>query len=253
MSFSLVPTSEVESLESDGLNLISTTDPIESKAAFDVLAKDNLLDPNKYLNIFVTEDISNAISVRPIVAGPVPVVRGIAHVETADSQQPYILNISEPYNSFTMGEFWGLLQTEGCTDDFANDTYSYDKNATDPYRTVPCDGGAYVKNFTRSEWDARLCYTRSDVYTSVDRDSKGNETREIIRKVGFDCNASNPSIPSFFFVNNIMDRAGTDNYKKITTLEFGIDRYRTTITHDQRERMRAVIDGARYRPTKRNR
>lgn len=251
MSFSLVPMSEIESLAFDGVNLINTTNSIETNTEFDVIARNNLFDPNKYLNIFVTEDINNTISVRPIVEGPAPVVRGIAHVETAESQRPYILNVSEPYNSFTMGEFWGLLKTEGCTDDYAEDTYSYIKDAVDPYRSVLCDGGAYVKNFSRSGWDARLCYTRSDVYTSVDTDSKGNETREVIRKVSFDC-ATN-SNPSFFFSNNIMDRDGTDNYKQLGTLEFGIDRFRTIITFDQRERMRTVIEGARYRPTKKNR
>jgi len=254
MSFSLVPMSEVTSLSSDGVNLISTNTVIENKADFDLIARNNLLDPNKYLNIFVTEEINNSISIRPILAGPVSTLQGISNIETAESRQPYILNISEPYNSFTMGEFWGLLQTEGCRDDFADDTYSYIKNGNDPYRVATsCGSGTYIKNNQRSDWDERLCYARSDVYTSVDTDSKGNQTREIVRKINFDCRPINPSNPSFFFSNNIMDKSGPDNYKEFGTTEFGIDRFRTIITFDQRERMRAVIEGAKYRPTDRNR
>jgi len=253
MSFSLAPKSDIQSLQSDGVNLISTTNRIETKAAFDLIARNNLLDPNKYLNIYITEDIDNSISIRPIVQGPAPVIQGVSNVETAASRQPYILNISEPFSSFTMGEFWGLLQTEGCRDDFADDTYSYIKDANDPYRIgTSCDGGAFIKNNIRSDWDERLCYARTDVFTSVNEDTQGNENRETVRKINVDCRPKNSSNPSFFFTNNIMDKSGPDNYKKLGTSEFGIDRFRTIITYDQRERMRAVIEGAGYRPTKRN-
>ena len=236
MSFSLVSATEIPSLESDGVNLISTTDPIGTKAAFDLIARDNLLDPNKYLNIFVTEDIDNSISVRPIVAGPSPIIQGVSNVETSESRQPYILNISEPYNSFTMGEFWGLLQTDGCRNDFANDTYSYIVGSGDPYLTSNCFSGGFIDNF-RTDWDERICAARSEMAE---------------QRMSTNCNDRINKNPTFFYLKNVMDVNGPDNYKKLGTEEFGIDRFRTIITYDQRERMRAVIDGAGYRPTERN-
>lgn len=261
MAFSLVPMSENQNLESNGINLISTPDPIETKEAFDLIARNNLFDPNKYLNIFVTEDINNSISVRPIVEGPAPVIQGISNVETATSREPYILNIGEPYNSFTMGAFWGLLQTQGCREDFAADTYSFnleqqgtsgfasyaDGGGPDPYATSNCRTGGFTDNW-RNDWDTRICLARSENYSfNIDLNIEA-----VFTQIALDCRSNNPAFPSFFYINNIMDRNEPDNYKKGGTTEYGIDRFRTIITFDQRERMRAVIQGAKYRPTDRN-
>lgn len=243
MSFSMVSMSDISSLEFDGINVISTQNPVTTKTDFDRLANNHILDPNKYLNIFVTEDIDITNSTRPIIVGSAPILEGLSTVETAESRRPYILNYSEPYNSFTMGEFWGLLQTEGCRNDFAKDTYSYIKDGSDPYRTSNCFSGGFDSRW-RTDWDTRICLARSAVYFTL----QGDESA-----IAFDCNAPDSGNPAFFYLKNIMDRNGPDNFKRQGTLEFGIDRFRSIITHDQRERMRTVIEYSKFRPTKRNR
>ena len=235
MRFTLAPMTESNGLIQDGIKFIDTENPINSIADLERLARTNSFDPNKFLNIYVTDDLDMVMGTPPVIPDSGGKISGIASVETAQSNNPFVLVGSDPYNSFAMGQFWGLLSTSNCNTDFAEDTFDFFPDTNDPYNVNSCTGVGGFSDNARTEFDARICLARS----------AGS-------RIQFDCKPDNPNAPSFFFAKNIMDSDEADIVRDQASGETGLTRFRNTITYDQRDRMRAVIENSRYRPTPRN-
>ncbi len=202
-----------------GSRVINTMSTLESEQELLDVIRSNNWDPNKYINVYVTDDIFYEDATRPILDGEN--LQGLTSLNSenvTDSRNKlnFISNTNDPYNSNMLGKYLGLYQPGMCTEDYCDDTFSYSST----YRPFGGTGG--VNDGGR--------------YNIAD-----------------DCSVASVNNPTVFYIKNIMDDQIRDvDIADPETGNLTAERIREVITFDQRERMRTVIDHAINRPTAKN-
>lgn len=204
----------------EGYRVINTgNERIDTKEELVDLVRENNWDPNKYLNVYVSNDPYNiSFGVLPTLADTVVVGLNSLGSDGGQNEElpPFIYNHSTIYNSNTLGQALGLYNTSDCIDDFCDDTYSYLS------RKKPFDGVVGAVNDGGNYFIANDC------------DDLSSESK-------------------VFYVKNIMADSGVDeDFADPNTGVLTDMRIREVITQDQRERIRAVINYAINLPTPRN-
>ncbi len=225
MKFKLAEADEEgNKLANPGIHIINTNRIDSEEQLFEVM-QNNFWNSNKYINIFLSDEYEFISVSQPFLRGAKLdglVTRGIDDGGGNDALQ-YISNGSEPFNSNTMGQFWGLYNTYECKDDYCDDTFSY--NVSEKYKAFCVTAGGVLFDCRGQINDGGLYYQARDC-------SSGGREQE-------------------FSLKNIMDD-GIDDKEADTTeggTELTAKRMREFITYDQRERMRTVIENSPFRPT----
>lgn len=223
MSFTLANEDEDGNmLANAGIHLINTTD-ITSQQQLEREIRNNLWEPKKFINIFLTDDYEYIYASQPFLSRvrlEGLATRGIDDGSAGDFH--YISNGTEPFNSNTMGQFWGLYNTYECEDDYCNDTFDY---SVDQKFKAFCTNAAGELGGCGGDNDGGVHFQAKDCTSEDDQ--------------------------QVFSLKNIMDDGKND--KDADTTEGGTEltprRMREYLTFDQRERMRVVIENAPLRPT----
>lgn len=225
MKFTLATEDEDgNTLENPGIHFVNTRNITNEEELMDVI-KENIWNPNEYINIFLTDDFEYIDATRPFLTGARLdglQSRGFDDGSFSDVIQ-FISNGTNPYNSITMGKFWGLYKTFECNEDFCDDTFNY---------KVDQKFKEFCRNAAGQLFDCRGLVNSGGLYFQAKNCSGSNEGQ-------------------LFSIKNIMDDDIDDGDADTTEggTELTSKRMREFITFDQRERMRVVIGNAPLRPT----